>query len=153
MGPYAYKGNQWVSFDDKEMIRQKALLIRQLGLGGGMIWALDLDDFKDNCGEGAHPLLTELQSVLADPSNEMDQHPVVMQPTTEISPQNIDSAEIIEESLQNSEILETSQNSEEDTHQVSNSDLVSSSADSDYKVVCYFSEFKKLQTLLNCEFI
>lgn len=141
MGPYAYKGNQWVSFDDKKMVRQKAQLIRQLGLGGGMIWALDLDDFKDNCGEGAHPLLTELQSVLADPPNDMDKHPIMTQPTTEVTSQNIDSAEIIEESPQNSEILETSHNSEEDTNQVSISDLVSSSADSDYKVVCYFSEF------------
>lgn len=37
MGPYAYKGNQWVSFDDKEMVQRKAQFIRQLGLGGGMV--------------------------------------------------------------------------------------------------------------------
>ena len=46
MGPYAYKGNQWVSFDDAAMIKHKANYIKKLGLGGAMIWALDLDDFK-----------------------------------------------------------------------------------------------------------
>lgn len=67
MGPYAFKGNQWVSYDDKNMLRKKSELVRSLGLGGGMIWALDLDDFKNHCGEGVHPLLTEIQRVLRDP--------------------------------------------------------------------------------------
>lgn len=67
MGPYAYKGNQWVSFDDKDMIRKKSELVRALGLGGGMVWALDLDDFTDRCGDGKHPLLSEIQRVLSDP--------------------------------------------------------------------------------------
>lgn len=67
MGPYAYKGNQWVSFDDKDIIRKKSEYIRSMDLGGGMIWALDLDDFKNRCGEGRHPLLTIIRNVLADP--------------------------------------------------------------------------------------
>lgn len=70
MGPYAYKDNQWVSYDDKAMIRQKAELIRFLGLGGGMVWELSLDDFKGKCGEGVHPLLSELQRVLRVDNNE-----------------------------------------------------------------------------------
>lgn len=37
MGPYAYKGNQWVSYDDVTMVRKKSELIRQLNLGGGMV--------------------------------------------------------------------------------------------------------------------
>lgn len=37
-----------------------------MDLGGGMIWALDLDDFKNKCGEGRHPLLTIIRNVLAD---------------------------------------------------------------------------------------
>lgn len=46
MGPYAFKGDQWVSFDDVAMIRQKSEFVRNMNLGGAMIWALDLDDFK-----------------------------------------------------------------------------------------------------------
>lgn len=38
MGPYAYKGNQWVSFDDQETLKRKAQFIRAMELGGGMIW-------------------------------------------------------------------------------------------------------------------
>lgn len=47
MGPYAYKGNQWVSFDDTEIIKKKVDFIKSLGLAGGMVWALDLDDFRN----------------------------------------------------------------------------------------------------------
>ena len=64
IGPYAYKGRQWVGFDDKDMIRRKSEYIRKMGLGGGMIWALDLDDFNNRCGEGNHPLLSTIKSVL-----------------------------------------------------------------------------------------
>lgn len=127
MGPYAYKGNQWVSFDDKAMVRQKAQFIRQLGLGGGMIWALDLDDFKDHCGEGVHPLLTELQSVLAEPSNDLDSHPVNnILPMMSASPQN-----------SNSEIIEETTHQTTEDHSI-NAELTSNLEDnSDYKVVCY----------------
>ena len=67
MGPYAYKGTQWVSFDDVDMIRRKAEYVRDMGLGGGMVWALDLDDFRGRCSEGSHPLMHTLQKVLANP--------------------------------------------------------------------------------------
>ncbi|XP_026668803.1 probable chitinase 10 isoform X2 [Ceratina calcarata] len=73
MGPYAYKGNQWVSFDDADMIRKKAEYIREMGLGGGMVWALDLDDFRGKCGEGQHPLMHTLQEVLAPPPNKEEE--------------------------------------------------------------------------------
>jgi len=38
MGPYAYSGDQWVSFDDTLMIRHKSEFVKALGLGGAMIW-------------------------------------------------------------------------------------------------------------------
>lgn len=40
IGPYAHHGNQWVSYDDVENVRVKAKFMRDLNLGGGMIWAL-----------------------------------------------------------------------------------------------------------------
>ncbi|XP_017081494.2 probable chitinase 10, partial [Drosophila eugracilis] len=67
MGPYAHKGTQWVSYDDPDIIRKKAHMVRSLNLGGGMVWALDLDDFRNQCGNGVYPLLRELHDVLKDP--------------------------------------------------------------------------------------
>lgn len=66
IGPYAYKGDQWVSFDDVAMIRRKSEYIKEMGLGGGMIWALDLDDFRNVCGCEKHPLLKTINRVLRD---------------------------------------------------------------------------------------
>lgn len=64
MGPYAYLRDQWVSFDDIDMIREKSEFIKSMGLGGGMIWALDLDDFKNICGCENYPLLRTINRVL-----------------------------------------------------------------------------------------
>lgn len=64
IGPYAHHGNQWVSYDDVENVRIKAKFMRDLNLGGGMIWALDLDDFSGSCGCGKYPLLTTMNQVL-----------------------------------------------------------------------------------------
>lgn len=64
MGPYAYLRDQWVSFDDIDMIKHKSEYIKAMGLGGGMIWALDLDDFKNYCTCEEYPLLKTINRVL-----------------------------------------------------------------------------------------
>ena len=64
MGPYAYKRDQWVSFDDANMIRHKSEFVRAMGLGGAMIWALDLDDFRNVCDCEEYPLLRTINRVL-----------------------------------------------------------------------------------------
>lgn len=64
MGPYAHRDGQWFSYDDVADIRRKARFAKQLGLGGGMVWALDLDDFRGRCGCGKHPLLRALNQEL-----------------------------------------------------------------------------------------
>ena len=46
MGPYAFRDDQWVSFEDSKMIKKKSKFIKDEKLGGAMIWALDLDDFR-----------------------------------------------------------------------------------------------------------
>lgn len=55
-----------MSFDDIGMIRHKSQYIKAMGLGGGMIWALDLDDFKNECGCEEYPLLKTINRVLRD---------------------------------------------------------------------------------------
>ncbi|XP_055296592.1 probable chitinase 10, partial [Sitodiplosis mosellana] len=63
-GPYAFKGNQWASFDDVETMRVKSKYIRDKKLAGAMIWTLDFDDFKGTCGAGKYPLLSALNQAL-----------------------------------------------------------------------------------------
>ena len=64
MGPYIYKGQTWAGFDDIATIRQKSEYVIANGLGGAMIWALDLDDFRNRCGCEKHPLLRTINRVL-----------------------------------------------------------------------------------------
>ena len=40
------------------------IISRKMGFAGGMVWALDLDDFKNRCGEGHHPLMNTIKAVL-----------------------------------------------------------------------------------------
>ncbi|XP_076235084.1 chitinase-3-like protein 1 [Calliopsis andreniformis] len=61
--PYAYKGNQWVGYDDVTSIREKANYVNSMGLGGAMMWSLETDDFKGTCGQ-KYPLLSVLNDVL-----------------------------------------------------------------------------------------
>ena len=65
-GPYAYSEDQWVGYDDISMIRQKSQFVKDNGFGGGMIWALDLDDFANQCGCENYPLLRTINRVLRD---------------------------------------------------------------------------------------
>lgn len=60
VGTYAYKKNQWISYDDVANVRAKAEYIRKMNLGGGLVKTLDLDDFRGVCGCGKYPILTAL---------------------------------------------------------------------------------------------
>uniref|UniRef100_A0A182LZU2 Chitinase n=1 Tax=Anopheles culicifacies TaxID=139723 RepID=A0A182LZU2_9DIPT len=130
MGPYAYKGNQWVSFDDKESLLRKVQFIRAMDLGGGMIWALDLDDFKDRCGQGSHPLLTAIREGLRDPPAGSDVLPsIVQQSTGNENALEETSAGITSPEKQQPGPLDSS---EEDNNVVESDE---------YKVVCYFTNW------------
>lgn len=62
--PYAHNDNQWVGYEDKQSIRIKSQYIKEKGLLGAMIWALDEDDFMNRCGEGKFPLLRTINEEL-----------------------------------------------------------------------------------------
>jgi chitinase len=68
MGPYAFKGNQWVGYDDVDMIQKKSQYAKDNGYGGGMVWAMGLDDFNNRCGDGRYPLLNAIKDVLGSGS-------------------------------------------------------------------------------------
>jgi len=54
--PFAYRGDQWVGFDDERSLRTKVAWLKTEGFGGIMIWSVDLDDFRGYCGTGKFPL-------------------------------------------------------------------------------------------------
>ncbi|KZC14813.1 putative chitinase 3 [Dufourea novaeangliae] len=126
MGPYAYKGNQWVSFDDAEMIEQKAQFVRDMGLGGGMIWALDLDDFRGRCADGPHPLMRALQQVLSEA------------PEKEDKPEK---PPIIEEDDLDPPPVTTTISSSIATSTVTSSTSRDHLPNDEYKVICYFTNW------------
>lgn len=147
MGPYAYHGNQWVSFDDKEMIHRKAEFIRKHNLFGGMVWALDLDDFKNSCGDGHHPLLTELHNVLSDPPSQTDNQPAVVETPLETPLETPVETSVGISQTDDSEIIEDVSNVNTGVESVSGGDTssagvpVAPSDDTEYKVVCYFTNW------------
>ncbi|XP_076043180.1 chitinase 7 [Oratosquilla oratoria] len=64
--PFAYRGNQWVGFDDERSLAGKVEWLKELDLGGVMIWSVDMDDFRGNCGGEKYPLLKTLVNSLGN---------------------------------------------------------------------------------------
>ena len=50
VAPYAVNGRKWFGFDDEYSIKKKSEYILSMGLGGGMLWSVDTDDFNGFCG-------------------------------------------------------------------------------------------------------
>ncbi|XP_013145577.1 PREDICTED: mucin-5AC [Papilio polytes] len=57
MGPVAFRGNQWVGYDDIDIVKKKAEYVAENGLGGIMFWSIDNDDFRGNCHGKPYPLI------------------------------------------------------------------------------------------------
>ncbi|XP_076975578.1 oviduct-specific glycoprotein [Tamandua tetradactyla] len=65
--PYAYKGEEWVGFDDVTSFSYKASFIMKEHFGGAMVWTLDLDDVRGSfCGTGPFPLVRVLKNRLLE---------------------------------------------------------------------------------------
>jgi len=62
--PYAFKGNQWVSYDNVESVIIKSNYIVSNNLGGAMFWSLEMDDFRGNCGGGKFPLVSTSYDII-----------------------------------------------------------------------------------------
>lgn len=57
IGPYAYNENQWVGYDDEDIVRKKSKFVVDQNLGGIMFWSIDNDDFRGLCNGKAYPLI------------------------------------------------------------------------------------------------
>ncbi|XP_004380470.1 chitinase-3-like protein 2 isoform X1 [Trichechus manatus latirostris] len=63
--PYAVKGNQWVGYDDVESVETKVQFLKNLNLGGDMIWSIDMNDFMGkSCSQGRYPLVQAVKRSL-----------------------------------------------------------------------------------------
>ncbi|CAL8099108.1 unnamed protein product [Orchesella dallaii] len=47
--PYAYNGRMWIGYEDATSVANKARYVNELGLGGGMVWSIETDDFLGIC--------------------------------------------------------------------------------------------------------
>ncbi|EDW65749.2 uncharacterized protein Dvir_GJ18726 [Drosophila virilis] len=66
MGPYAYRRNQWVGYDDEAIVRKKAEYVVAHGLGGIMFWAIDNDDFRGTCSGKPYPLIEAAKEAMLE---------------------------------------------------------------------------------------
>ena len=64
MGPYAFKDNQWVGYDDDDIARKKAAYVAENNLGGIMFWSIDNDDFRGNCHGKPYPIIEAAKEAL-----------------------------------------------------------------------------------------
>ncbi|KAL4707023.1 hypothetical protein ACJJTC_000450 [Scirpophaga incertulas] len=62
--PYAYLGNDWVSYDNVRSIVAKTEYIKNQKLAGVMIWSIETDDFHPLCGKTKSPLLFSINCAL-----------------------------------------------------------------------------------------
>uniref|UniRef100_A0A8C2UZ29 Oviduct-specific glycoprotein n=1 Tax=Chinchilla lanigera TaxID=34839 RepID=A0A8C2UZ29_CHILA len=63
--PYAYKGKEWVGYDDAISFSYKAMFVKREHFGGAMVWTLDMDDVRGTfCGTGPFPLVYILNELL-----------------------------------------------------------------------------------------
>lgn len=62
--PYAFYQSMWVSLDDEQSVTSKVALAMRYKLAGAMVWTLDTDDFRGNCGE-KYKLMRGINQALA----------------------------------------------------------------------------------------
>lgn len=96
-GSYAYKDKEWIAFDDKELVRNKAFFVREHNLLGAALNALIFDDLDNQCGHGKFPMLNEMHSILKHPRKNVAISPMTKLSTTDATTQQSSTIEPITE--------------------------------------------------------
>ena len=73
-GAFATKGNQWVSFNDVQFVKEKAEYVVNNKFGGVAVFTMDMDDFNNDCCRGTYPLLNTLSKTLRKIGNRVQQN-------------------------------------------------------------------------------
>ncbi|XP_072336051.1 acidic mammalian chitinase-like [Scyliorhinus torazame] len=69
--PYAFKGNEWVGYDDQQSFKTKAQWLKDNNFGGATLWTLDMDDYSGtHCNQGLYPLTNTLKTALGISNSE-----------------------------------------------------------------------------------
>lgn len=68
--PYLHLGKEWVSYDNMQSVKEKAVYIKSRGLRGAMIYSLNADDYEGACrsdarGSDRFPLALSVRNALA----------------------------------------------------------------------------------------
>ncbi|XP_078276625.1 acidic mammalian chitinase-like [Rhinoraja longicauda] len=65
MVPYAFKGRDWVGYDNPKSFENKIEWLKKTGIGGALVWTLSLDDFSGTfCHQGRYPLISKVHKGL-----------------------------------------------------------------------------------------
>lgn len=62
--PYTYKNYDWISYENVLSLQEKTEFALKNGLGGGMVWSIETDDFLNVCGNGKYVYLNTIKMVL-----------------------------------------------------------------------------------------
>ncbi|XP_072419793.1 acidic mammalian chitinase-like [Chiloscyllium punctatum] len=81
--PYAYKDDEWVTYDNLKSFEKKVEWLKNNSFGGAMVWTIDMDDSKGTfCKQGKSPLISKLKIMLSSKSKPKDDSSA----TTTVSP-------------------------------------------------------------------
>ncbi|CAM4684515.1 unnamed protein product [Caretta caretta] len=84
--PYAYKGNEWLGYDNIKSFNIKAQWLMKNNFGGAMVWSLNLDDFTGTFyNQGKFPLINTLKNALGPQSTSCTAPAQPISPITEAS--------------------------------------------------------------------
>ncbi|XP_078098324.1 acidic mammalian chitinase-like [Mustelus asterias] len=71
--PYAYKDDEWVTYDNLKSYEKKVEWLKNNSFGGAMVWTIDMDDSKGTfCNQGKTPLIHKLKKMLSSNSKADD---------------------------------------------------------------------------------